>query len=416
MILKHEILKIAKMPIIWVLLIFFLGLNILLCMSNTDYKEDMTILKGLVASYGHEINEEMLSDLEADYQKKINWVNSISKNERKIYNHPSGFLKENKTDGPLSKDEAERLWSNSTIEDYYRTSKAIDEIYEGLNLSASANTMVAMYGMEDAAANTVRTQFQKLDERLDELIDNGEHKHLFFNNLVYEMHELLFEKIGHALIFELMVLVVLITAAITNYEFENKTSAISYTTKRGRKLVIHKLVTAIISTFVVTSVLIGLTLTTYFITYDYSGLWNVPISAYFNAEMPLPYISWWNLSFLQYLGFFVFFVFVSQYLFMGMTFILSVFIKNTYLVFFLFLLLLGLGILIPGLVPSDSNLIFYANYNPFVFILNPHEWLMGNGPFTIYKNYEALTIGIWSVLICILSALCIEHFKRQQLY
>jgi hypothetical protein len=150
-------------------------------------------------------------------------------------------------------------------------------------------------------------------------------------------------------------------------------------------------------------------------TYDYSGLWDVPISAYFNAESFLPYITWWNLSFLEYVGCFVLMILVSQYLFMGVTFTLSVFMKNTYLVFFCFLILVGAGLLLPGTVSVSSNLVFYLYYNPFMLIMNPHEWLMGNGAFTIYKNYESVTIGVWTALLAILSAYSIRYFKRQQL-
>ncbi|MBM7553101.1 hypothetical protein [Thalassobacillus pellis] len=416
MIIKHELWKIAKMPIIWFLLLFFIGLNVLISLTNTDFKEDMAVLKDLVRNYGHDINVEMMTDLGDDYEEKVAWVNHIAKHDGKTYEHPSELLDTYISEKPFNEDEMQKLWQYRSIETYYRVSQDIDEFYQKLDLKDSASAIIGMYGMKDAAADTVRDQFQKLDRRLEELIENGEHKHLFFHNKVYEMHELLFEKIGRALIFELMLLFVLITAAVTNYEFENKTAAVSYTAKRGRKLALAKLAAASIAGFFVILVLIGVTFTTYFLTYDYSGLWNVPISTYFNAEMPLPYITWWNLSFLEYLGFFVLFVIIIQYLFMGITFFLSIFMKNTYLVFFCFLIIAGAGVLLPEIAPHGSNFIFYLQYTPYVMVMNPHEWLMGNGPFTIYKTYEAVTIVVWTLVTGSLCALSIRRFKRMQLH
>jgi len=160
----------------------------------------------------------------------------------------------------------------------------------------------------------------------------------------------------------------------------------------------------------------GVTLLAYFIFFDYSGLWNVPISTSFNWEYKLPYISWWNMSFVQYLLSAIGVVYICELLFAGITFVISKFIKNNYIVFFIFAIIFGGSVLIPGFMPTTSNTIFITGFTPFCLVLNPFLWFMGNGASTVFKYYEIITVGVWSVLLIILCTLCIKRFKRESIY
>ncbi|MFB1051021.1 hypothetical protein [Paraliobacillus sp. JSM ZJ581] len=415
MIIRQELLKLVKMPIIPILIGFFMILNVVIIMNHSYLKESLPVLTNLVDQHGYEINEDMMSKFQTDYKEIVEQVNLMHPDDQKDYQHPSELLLDvsSQYDAILSSSKLERLQKYSVTEGYYRTAKDIDHVYENINLASSAEELIHLYGFEENAATSVRSQFQKLETRLDQLVANDEHKNLFF---MENMHSFLFSDIGLVLIFELMILVVLITAAVANYEFEHRTALITYTTKRGKKLIIDKLLTAVTANIFVMIFIIGATLGAFFLTYDYSGLWQVPISSYFNAETKLPYISWWNLSFMEYLVVFVLLIVLSQLIFMGFSYILSVFLKNTYLVFFSFIILLGIGNIVPNFAPMSSNLIFILQFNPFVLILNPHEWLMGNGPFTIHSYYEAGTIIIWLFLLSVLGGYSIYRFKRQQLY
>ncbi|NBJ70700.1 MULTISPECIES: hypothetical protein [Clostridia] len=417
MIVKEELLKLIKMPIISIVILFFIALNIVIVMSNSYLKEELSVLSELVDTYGYEINENMMKSFGKDYQDKVSWINEIAPNEKEIYQHPSELLLDDsfQYENRLNHKDYQKLLKYSVIENYYVSAQEIDKKYDSIDLGGSAEYLISTYGFTGHAAEVIREQYQKLGLRLDELIDNGEHKNLFFIGKLYKMHSFLFRHIGMALIFELMILVVLITAAITNYEFEHRTTLVTYTTKRGRKLIIDKFLAAMITNGCIMFGLIGITLGFFFLTYDYSRFWNVPISNFFNTEMPLPYISWWNLSFIEYFIFFVLFIIMSQLLFMGISFILSIYIKNTYLVFFTFIILLGLGITIPGFVPLSSSLVFLLQCNPFAFILNPHEWLMGNGPFTIYRYYELATTVVWTFFLGAVGSYTVYRFYRQQL-
>ena len=130
-----------------------------------------------------------------------------------------------------------------------------------------------------------------------------------------------------------------------NYEFENKTPLVIYSTKRGRSIILDKLLVSIGSGIVATTFIVGITLTGYFSIFSYKGLWHVPISNYFNWETNFPFISWWNMSFAQYLISSIILVYICGILFTVITFILSIFIKNSYISFFTFGILFGLILL-----------------------------------------------------------------------
>ncbi|KAB8125739.1 hypothetical protein F9U64_21825 [Gracilibacillus oryzae] len=419
MIIKQELLKIFRLPIVGILLLFFIIINGLFIWSHSYIKEELSVLTSLVDKYGTAINEEMLAQFGGDYQQISDWVSTIEDlNGKSGYEHPSDLLADDEffLNPPISDKEFNQLLEYDLIETYYRTAQDIDGIYENVNVRARAEETIDLYGFQGEAAETVRAQFEKLADRKEQLIENGEHKHLFFYGKIYKMHNLLFKDIGMILIFELIILAVLITGAVTNYEFEQKTALVTYTTKIGRKLVIPKLFAAITANTAVIISLIGATLAIYFLVFNYSGLWHVPISSYFNAITDFPYITWWNISFIEYIGLMLLLIYLVMMLFSGMTYILSIWLKNTYLVFISFMVILGLGVLIPGYIPLSTNFSHYIHQTPFFMILNPHEWFMGYSPFTISPYYEVITISSWAVFVAGLIFVSIRRFYRQALH
>ncbi|SFQ40128.1 ABC transporter permease subunit [Salibacterium halotolerans] len=417
MILKQELLKIVKTPVIPALLAFFMLINLIIIISDYHQKDEMKVLTNMVEKYGYHIDEEMLSSMEDDYKENVTWMNQVVQVNDKTYEHPSALLSNDSISlqERLNDQKLRKLQKFSVMEQYYRTSRQVDDIYQNIQVSKQAEKLINMYNLQGEAAETVRNGYQKVKERLAEIIDNGEHRNLFFKGTAYEKHSFLFGSIARALIFELMGLVVLITAFAVNFEFEQKTHLLTYTSRTGRNLVWHKAAAAAVSTLAVIAVLTGFTLLCYFLIYDYSGLWHVPISSYFNTELKFPYISWWNVSFIQYLGLFIVCLTLTQLLFMAISMILSIFIKNSYIVFLVFSIIFGIGLLVPTMMPLNQNVMFAVHFTPFSLILNPHTWFMGNGALTFFRYYEAATIGGWMVLLAILVSVSVRFFKKQPL-
>lgn len=230
------------------------------------------------------------------------------------------------------------------------------------------------------------------------------------------MHSFLFKNIFTAIIYEIMILIVLATSFILNYEFESKTALVVYSTKRGRHLTKDKLIVSLGFTISATTIIISITLLTYFITFDYSGLWGVSVNSFFGQEYSMPYMSWWSMSILKYLVLVILVVYLIEIIFCGITFILSVFIKNTYIVFGTFAIILGIGILLPEVIPTNLDIIIYSVYTPFTLILNPSWWFMFRGGLLQpSKYYEIITLIIWSVIVLVIGALCVKRVKRENI-
>lgn len=260
---------------------------------------------------------------------------------------------------------------------YYEIKGGGIAAFEEINIMEIAESEIRRYGLGGDAVDTVRNVYREFETRFERLVENEEHRNLFFLGSHYRMHTFLFRRLFGLFIFEIMVLVVLVTAYLSNYEFDNKTQLLTYSTKRGRKLISDKLYASMIVNMCVVTIIIAASLGVYFVVFDYTGLWSVPISSYFNSEPPVNvFLSWWQMSFLQYLLWSIGLVYICALLFTFITFLIASFVKSSYIVFFIFLLIFGVTLLLPEMAPRDSNIIFATVFTPFSVILNPHVWFI----------------------------------------
>lgn len=415
---KYEIKKVITSPIIIALLVLFITFNSFIIFNNSYFKDELKVLNKIVDRFGYKIDDEMVAEFEEYYDSRLKRLNKIAEEKvSKEYNSITEFYKENPYDieDIYTKNEVELIWELGIVEAYLHKINEIDDFYSSIHIMDIAESEIMKYRLEGAAADTVRKQYKAFNERFHQLINNREHKNLFFIGTVYRMHSLLFKTLFRTIIFEIVILVVLITAYLINYEFDNNTETIVYSTRRGRNIILDKLHVTLVLNVLVATIILVVTLGLYFITFDYSGLWNVPISSYFNAEKNFVYLSWWNMSFIQYLFFSIGIVYVSTLLFTGISFIIARAIKNTYFVFYVFAIIFSLFLIGPNWLPRNSNLIFIGGFTPFFLIINPFVWFMESGAFTTFKYYELATVGIWTALLSILGILSIKKFKKQDI-
>ena len=414
---KNELKKAATSPIIIGLLVLFIVFNSIMVFQNSYFKNDLKVLNDIVDKFGYKIDDEMVAKFKNYYDTQLGKLNEITnKKTSKKYESVSEFYEEQNyyIEDTYNKEEIEFIKELGIVEAYFYTMGEIDEIYSEIDFMRIAESEIKKYGLRGNAADTVRKQYESFSKRYERLIRNKEHKNLFFLGKAYGMHSLLFKDLFRKILFEIIILVVLITSYLVNYEFENNTQTISYSTKRGRNLVKDKLYASIATNILVTTVILITGLGLYFIIFDYSRLWNVPISSYFNTDKSFIYMSWWNMSFVQYLFSGIGLIYAITLLFTGIAFIIARAIKNNYIAFFVFAITFGLTLL-TSIAPTNSNTIFIKGFTPFWLIMNPFIWFMESGAFTAFKYYELFTVGIWAILLLILGALSIKRFKRQDI-
>ncbi|TDQ42995.1 hypothetical protein [Aureibacillus halotolerans] len=412
--LWYEARKVSSSIVLWGLLVFFMIVNGLYIWSYVDrHSEGFSDMASIMETYGTTIDNEMMKAMELDQTTELAWMNSLVENP-KHFDHPTDFIKAHVME--LTSEETERVHQLQFLTLYLEIARSIDPIYENFSVAESMAGAVAQFGLTDSAQKLALQQSESIQKRVDELVANKEHKHLFYWGPIYKPHSFLFKEVGQLLIFELMILTVLITSRLINYEFEEKTAQVVYSTKTGRKLLRRKVGIAALFVSVFSMIVPVITWMMVFIGIDYSALVNVPISSYFNrSSSMMPYISWWPLSFSQYLLLFYACLVACQFIFFGLAALLAVFIRNTYYVFFVFSLIFGIGVVTPLLSSTSSALLFYTGYTPFWLVMNPHIWWMANGVFTASQYYELTTLFGWSLCLGVALWLSMRRFQRQHL-
>lgn len=417
---KFELRKVIFSPIFIVLIIVFLIYNTLIIFNKSYIKDDINVLNEIVNTVGYKINDEMIINFEEYYNNKMSDINDIlNKKGYESCKTLGEFLDTHEIIGSnnytFTVSEIKYINKVALIENYFFLSKNLESSYSKLNIGTMTQEELEKNPYNKKMTNKLMRNYDKMAIRFNELKSNNEHKNLFFYGKVYKMHSFLFKSILKTIIFEIIILGVLFTSYIMNFEFENKTAPIVYTTKKGRNLIWDKLLISLILTLLISTILIGITLLIYFIVFDYSTLWNTSVSSFFSQEYNLPYIAWWNISFKTYLIVVISLIYVLEILFSTIAFVLSSFIKNNYIVFGIFFLLVGIGILLPSLVPSKLSIIMDSVYTPFTLLINPSWWFMMKYGLNSHKYYEIITVLIWSIALIFISILCIKKFKKESI-
>lgn len=417
----HEIKKIIASPVIIGLMIVFTLFNIITITQNSYMKEDLKSINNIISEFGYEIDDEMIKDMYTKFQNSLDEINKITKVKfNKTYKSMDEFFSSyeyssnNYKGGAFTKDELELINEINLLGIYSILSSELVESYENLDMIEIGNSLIEAYGLSGKAEDVARENYKKLADRFEEIKENKEHKNLFYLGQSYRMHSTLFRDLFTQCIYEIMIIVVLITAYLVNYEFDNKTNLLVYSTKRGRKNVGDKFVVCVGASLIVSTMILGISLLAFFTNFDYSNLLNVSINNVFNWEFKLPYISWYNNTFIEHLLLSVLLVLICSMIFAIISFIISILVKNSYIVFFIFFILFGVSLIVPSVISKSSPFILYSHYTVFNLILNPHMFFMDKGPMML-KDYEIITIVSNFIVLVLGSTWAIKRFSREDL-
>ncbi|MGL4912668.1 MAG: hypothetical protein ACRC3Y_09580 [Romboutsia sp.] len=418
----HEIKKIVTSPIVLALTIVFISFNIFVIFNNSYIRNDLKLINNIIYEFGYEINDEVIKTMKEKNIRNLNKLNDITMEKFKnSYKSIEDFFESEEYQNNIYKysvftENEKEFFNEINLLDMYST-LAIDLVdsYENIDIRQIAEQDIKAYGLTGKTSEITMKKYIDLENRFEEIKENAEHKNFFFFGKQYQTHSMFFGDLFSYCIYQIMILVVLITSYLINYEFDNKTNLVVYSTKRGRENDKDKLIICIVSTFIISTLILGITLLSYFITFDYSRVMNVPINSVFNWENPKPYISWFNHTILQRIVVSIIVVLVVSIIFTGITFIISKLIKSSYIVFFVFFIVFGINIIIPSLVGTNSGLIMYLQYDVFSLILNPHMWFMSKDPLIINKYYEVITLSSWIIIVVLGSLSVMKRFKKQDI-
>ncbi|MFO1442508.1 hypothetical protein KDN24_04580 [Bacillus sp. Bva_UNVM-123] len=415
-ILLYEIRKAFLSPIIIALTIIFIGFNSFLIYENAYIQNDLRDVNEIAAKYGTEIDQEMLEKMKNDYEAKMKKVNEGTTTVlAKSYQNMNEFFTDGSFYLPEKFSEKEIQFFNETalLEFYYFTSQKIDEDFLAYDPIKIAEKEIWMYGIDGKAAEFIRSHYGKFTDRYEEVLQNKEYKQLFPAQAVFDTHLLLFKTLFKAMLIESVILTVLVTAYVMNYEFERGTYLLSYSSKRGRTLWVDKLFAVLITNILNWTMIWTISLVGYFTVFSYREFWHVPISSLFNAGKEW-FMSWWNLSFAEYLAAAVLLAYLLIVIFTFMTVIMTRWIRNSYLVFFTFLCMFGVIFVNQALFSTSNILFLFGYFTPINLVLNSFIWFMQRAlTFTAY--FEIITITIWLLVLLLGVMYCAKSFRKSDL-
>lgn len=411
----YEIKKIIKSPIILFLIVTFLIFDLFIVFSRYYIKDDLKVLNNIIDEVGYKINDDMMDNFRIYYEKSLkNFNEVIYQNEGKEYSSVSEYLMSSNPgiyEDRYSEDEKKQIANSLIIESYYLSVPELKREYEKIDFIEMIDPTIKSFRASGGGANLIKDGLIKFDERFKNLIKNKEHMELSFNGKAYRMHSFLYKEVLGTVSFQVMILIALIVSFLVNYENENSTSLVVYSSRRGRKILIDKLKAIIYIIVPISTGLLAIVLTTYFSIYDYSKVFSTSINSFFNWEGSFPYIGWFNLSVKEYFILIIMLIYISIFIFIGITFVVARFIKNSYVSFVICCILNGIGLIIPSLMPTSNKLFIYTTINPFTLVFNLSGRFMQSS-YTNFKYYELLTIIISIITLSYLTYYSIKSFKK----
>lgn len=417
-IILYECKKALTSPILIALTLLFLGFNIFTMINSSEHKEELKIVNDIVDTYGLKITDESLARYEVDLQEDLAELNDITAKHRDgEYESVFQFLDEMKFENhDLYSEKEWDIFNQLQLKEmYFNIAKSIDEEYATIDIEKIGEYEIKRFGLTGLAAESVRTEYENFSIRFEEMIQNEEHKEWFFAGQAHRMHSLLFKSTFRQIVMGLIILIVLATALITNFEFENRTQFVTLATTRGRRLMKDKLVASLVATTAIVAFLMMSTLAIFFLIFDYSHVWKSSISSAFTWEYNFPNVTWWDMSFIVFLFCVMLLIYICTLLFSVITFAISVFTKNSYVAFILFAAFFIIAYMMPSFIPTSSRVMLAVGYNLSSIVLNPHVAFMGTSGLMMFKNYEWMTLCVWTGLSLGLCFISLRLFKKEEI-
>lgn len=372
MFFKSEIRKIFRFWLFWIMIAVFLAFNTFLIVTNYRYTGD-----GIKA------------------------VNSYVQSGVKPADDEYGFC----DDFDYAKENA--------IHDYY------DNLSAESLLKRAASFRIDKHS--DAVNKIVERNYAKVDERIQQIKSDGEAEDVYYVGTTFGLHDALYGTVFHLVMAECLLLAILMTAYLMNYEEIFDTHQNVYSSKRGRSVVFSKNLAAVGATVFATVIIIAVTLIVFFCRVPH--LWSFFQSsvssamATENRMVIYPFITWVKMSQFQYLLAAVSLMTVYAVLASLITFALSFVSKNAFinaaltgiLYFAFFAAWFGFS--------NSTVLAFVQVFNPSMAMYNLNGWFMEYvlNFMTSYQGYETAVAFTYIALTMIIIIPLWKRFKRKDI-
>lgn len=399
----HEMKKAITSPVIVILLVLFIAFNGFQVISQSLAKEELKVVNDITFLYGRTLTNASLQQMKDALDQDAKKLGT----EEEVQDYLEAMT--------FEKYEREEVFRQQAIDQvslnytYYALGSELESRYTSIDMDELREDLFEASPMQGWLAGYMGNQFTKWESRYEKIVETAEYKEWFFAGQ-YRMHSELFRSLVKNIAVQSVLLVVLMTALIANYEVEQRTQSTVYTTKKGRKLIWHKFSAAMGVSLLIFILLAGFSLGIFFLTYDYSSVWQTPISSGLNWEYKLPYITWWPLTVWQFLILALLTELAVVLIVAILAFAISLYVKNSYFSWILCIAMLVAIFLLPSFLTAFPVLQFIASLNITLVLLNPHMYFNGGTTFSMIQFFELWTILLWLMIALLGSGLGIRRF------
>lgn len=409
-IVKLELQKLVKAPVIWILLAVFFLFNCFYIWSNQRDEAELATLTTIIEMYGIEINDEVLAKLSKDIQKKVESLDSELEATAFLETITSEYYYEQPVKNQQQIDEL------SLYVMYENLAKSLPERYANIEIEGIANEEISQYQFTGLARSLLDAHYKELAERVDVINENQSYNSWYFAGKTYRMHSFLHRDVMKMIALEGILLTVLLTAYLTCFEKEQRTQLLVFSSKVGRTVMKFKVFASLLMMLLLGGFLLIGTLFVFFKLHNYKGLWQASIGSGLNWEHNTPYIFWWNMPVWVHL-ILVIAVIISIWLIIStFTFALATFVQNSYIVSIVVLLALVALFVGPSYLTFSPSLFLASYFNITLLFLNPHMLFNGLAGFLGFKYIEVITILTTACMALIAVIFAIKYVLRKDIH
>lgn len=402
----YEIKKAITSPVIVIILVLFISFNAFQVISQSFAKEELKVINDITSTYGSTITDDSLQQMKEDLDQDVNQLST--EQDAQIYLEEMTYEKYEQANATEQK-AIDQLSLNYM---YYALGMDLEARYTAINIPELRDGLFATHPMQGWLAAFMGEQFTKWESRYEEIVGTEEYKEWFFAG-EYRMHSELFRSLVKNIAIQSVLLVILMTALIANYEVEHRTQFTMYTTKKGRSLIWHKFLASLSVSFLAFVLLAGFSLSVFFMVYDFSSVWNTPVSSGLNWEYKLPYITWWPLTVWQFLVLAILTELFVVLIVSILTFAISLYVKNSYFTWIICMTFLVALFVVPSFLNAYPLLQFISSLNITLVLLNPHMYFTGGTTLTMIQYFELWTILLWMFVALVSSGLATRRFLKK---
>ena len=304
---KNELKKVFTLKnIIILFIISVLFYRLYIITPSLSNLEDLNkIVATMVKDYGTSMDEEEYKDFKSKYNDKVKLANEFIKNNKEFSDLD---IKDYREFDNIVRNDGEEKYNNEKLHDLYykyaekENNKLLYELQEIENiiLCYEYERSIDKEPYFDVVSNQNKYSKEKAIVREKELLNNDSRNSLL-PYTIFENYDYLIKRLTTLVIIS----IVFVMSTIYLKDKLENINYIQYSSKSGRSIFKKKIVVTILSTILITSVQL-IVFFIYYKTKNNSIFLDCNISGFFNT----PIKSWYDLSFRNYIGITIVFVYL----------------------------------------------------------------------------------------------------------